>query len=273
MRTKAEMPEEKKKRFLEIAKTVPCTNGIKPERFIKLLKTNTGVVDALNKYGLDENGLELRNPLIVAFGDSVTGGHFESLHPIEEILGLIEKGEAISEPIGIRDLNKVYHEQFKMMLVDKYIATSVSVVNSGIAGDSIIGMEKRVYRDVIQHKPDLVIINGTLNWNPESGSLDDFRSALENIIHAIKKDTSADIILLTPNAISGMLPDELLEARVEIVRDVAKKEKASLVDAYKLWSELTTDKDELKQCLSNEVNHPTAAGHTVFALALMQLFQ
>jgi hypothetical protein len=31
--------------------------------------------------------------------------------------------------------------------------------------------------------------------------------------------------------------------------------------------------DELKKCLSNEINHPTAAGHKVFALALMQLFQ
>lgn len=272
MSTKVEMPEEKKKRFLKIAKEVPCTNGIKPERFIRSLKTNTGLTDSLTKSGLDENGLELRNPLIVAFGDSVTGGHFESLYPIDELLRLIEEGKPLVEPVGIRDLNKVYHEQFKMMLAEKFEATSVSVINSGIAGDTIMGMEKRVYRDVIQHDPDLVLINGTLNWNPELGNLGDFRTALENILHAIKKDTDADIILLTPNAISGLLPDDLLENRVDIVRDVAEKEQVSLVDTYKLWTEFTTDKDELKQCLSNEVNHPTAAGHTVFALALMQLF-
>ena len=273
MKTKIEMPEEKKKLFLKIAREVPCTNGIRPERFINILKTNTGVVDALTKCGLDGLGLERRNPLIVAFGDSVTGGHFESLYTIEELLRLIEKGEPIKEPMGVRDLEKVYHEQFKIMLAEKYVATSVSVINSGIGGDSIIGMEKRVYRDVIQHDPDLVIINGTLNWNEQLGTLNDFKSALENIIHAIKKNCTADIIVLTPNAISDLLPDELLGARVDIVRDVAQKEQVSLVDAYKLWSEFTTDSDELKKYLSNGINHPTAAGHKVFALALMQLFE
>ena len=86
----------------------------------------------------------------------MTGGHFESLYPIEELIRLIEKGEPIEEPINIRDLNKVYHEQFRMMLAKKYGTTSVSVINSGIGGDSMIGMEKRVHRDVIQHDPDLV---------------------------------------------------------------------------------------------------------------------
>jgi len=273
MKTKIEMPEEKKKRFLKIAREVPCTNGIRPERFIKVLKTNTGVVDSLTKYGLDKLGLERRNPLIVAFGDSVTGGHFESLYPIEELIRLIEKGEPIEEPMNVRDLGKVYHEQFRMMLAKKYVATSVSVINSGIGGDSMIGMGKRVYRDVIQHDPDLVIINGTLNWTEQFGTLDDFQAALEYVIHAIKKNCKADIVVLTPNAISNLLPDELLGARVDIVCDVAQREQVSLVDAYKLWSEFTTDSDELKKCLSNEINHPTAAGHKVFALALMQLFQ
>ena len=40
MKTKIEMPEEKKKRFLKIAREIPCTNGIRPERFIKVLKTD-----------------------------------------------------------------------------------------------------------------------------------------------------------------------------------------------------------------------------------------
>jgi len=209
----------------------------------------------------------------VAFGDSVTAGQFESLYPVEELIKLIEKGEPIEEPINIRDLNKVYHEQFRMMLTKKYGATSVSVINSGIGGDSMIGMKERVNRDVIQHDPDLVIINGTLNWAEQHGTIDDFQVALENIIQTIKKNCLADIICLTPNAISNLIPDELLETRVNIVRDVAQKKHASLVDVYKLWSLFTTDRDELKECLANKINHPTAAGHKVYALALMQLFQ
>ena len=209
----------------------------------------------------------------MAFGDSVTAGQFESLYPIEELIKFIEKGDPIEEPINIRDLNKVYHEQFRMMLAKKYGATSVSVINSGIGGDSLIGMKERVYRDVIQHDPDLVIINGTLNWTEQHGTLEDFQAELENIIQAIKKNCKANIVCLTPNAISNLIPDELLEARVDIVRGVTQKEQVSLVDVYKLWSLFTTDRDELKECLANEINHPTAAGHKVYALALMQLFQ
>ena len=272
MKTKVEMPIEKKRKFLKIAREVPCTNGIKPERFIKIMKTNTGIVDSLTKYGLDKQGMELRNPLIVAFGDSVTAGQFESLYPIKELIKFIEKGESIEEPINIRDLNKVYHEQFRMMLAKKYEATSVSVINSGIGGDSMTGMKERVYRDVINHDPDLVIINGTLNWTEQHGTLEDFQAKLENIIQAIKKNCESDIICLTPNAISNLIPDELLEKRVDIVRDVAQKKQVSLVDVYKLWSAFTTNRGELEECLANEINHPTAAGHKVYALALMQLF-
>ena len=70
-----------------------------------------------------------------------------------------------------------------------------------------------------------------------------------------------------------MIQTRLTCLLVDIVCDVAQREQVSLVDAYRLWSEFTTDGDELKKCLSNGINHPTAAGHKVFALALMQLFQ
>jgi hypothetical protein len=37
------------------------------------------------------------------------------------------------------------------------------------------------------------------------------------------------------------------------------REKVSFVDAYKLWSEFTTDGDELKKCLSSEIDHAPIA--------------
>ena len=42
------------------------------------MKENTGMTGGL--FGLtDEEGLERKNPVIAALGDSVTAGHFESL--------------------------------------------------------------------------------------------------------------------------------------------------------------------------------------------------
>ncbi len=272
MQTQFEMPADKQARLLQIAAEVPCTNGIKPERFMRLMQTNNALVAPLHLYGLDEHGLERRNPIIVAFGDSVTAGQFEIMFDPNDPAGLtamIREGV----PLQIADLAAVYHEQFRMLLAEKYGHTAVSVINAGIGGDNILSMHRRVYRDVIQHRPDLVIIAGTLNWSDQLGTPDDFGAALRHIVQAVKANTEADIVLLTPNPMSDVLPDNGLDARVQVVRDVAEAEGVSLVDAYKLWRIFTTDRAELRECLANHINHPTAAGHRVYALALMQLFQ
>ena len=50
----------------------------------------------------------------------------------------------------------------------------ITFVNSGIAGDNIYGkMKYRLNRDVIRYQPDLVIINATLNWSKNRGSLEE----------------------------------------------------------------------------------------------------
>lgn len=52
-----------------------------------------------------------------------------------------------------------------MALIDKYEQTSVSVINAGIAGDVLPMMLARTDRDVVRYDPDLVLINGPLNWD------------------------------------------------------------------------------------------------------------
>lgn len=271
MRSNYEMSVEQQGRILKIARETPCTNDLRPEKFIQLLKTNTGLIGVLTRSGLDEHGLERKNPVIVALGDSVTAGHFENLFPMDD---WAKVGEMVAQglPLEIVDLVNVYHEQFRLLLAEKYGVTSVSVINAGIAGDNIIGMFKRVYRDVIRYQPDLVIINGSLNWGEFLGTLDDFNRDLTGVVQAIKANTEADIILLTPNPIAELNANEQLAARVECIRNLAQQEHVSLVDVFKLWRRFTTDLSEAADCLANHMNHPTAVGHQVYALALMQLF-
>ena len=90
-------------------------------------------------------------------------------------------------------------KHFRNKLIDHFEQTSVSVINSGLAGDSIYGMYARLERDVIRYQPDLVLINGSLNWNDAFGGADKFKHKLRQMIQDIKSKTAADIILLTPN--------------------------------------------------------------------------
>ena len=45
---------------------------------------------------------------------------------------------------------------------------------------------RKIRRALLDHRPDLVIIAGTLNWSDELGTPDDFGAALRHIVQAVK---------------------------------------------------------------------------------------
>ncbi len=271
MKTRIETPLAKE--FIAYAlEHENCTTG-SPEHFLKVMKHNTGFVGGLTKYGHDRTGLERRNPLIVALGDSVTAGHFEMLvRDFSDFPAFIKAGKAVEAV----DERESYPEKFRERLSDRYEATSVSVINSGIAGDTILGMEARLSRDVISHQPDLTIINGSLNWGPEMGSNRLFAESLRRIVRRIKTETVSDIILMTPNMEwledSPFPAGEPLEERVGMIRKIAAEENVCLADAYAVWQDFVALGHPVKGLLANGQNHPTPAGHQVFAEILMKFF-
>ncbi len=250
-----------------------CIQG-SPEHFLKVMKHNTGFTGSLTKYGLDRKGLVRRNPLIVALGDSVTAGHFEMLvKDPADFPAFISAGKAVEAV----DERESYPEKFKNRLSDRYEATSVSVINSGIAGDTMLGMEARLTRDVITHEPDLTLINGSLNWGPECGDNLLFYQSLKRIIRRIKRETESDIVLLTPNMQDlSAAPFPIgapLEERVEMIRRLAAEENVCLADVYAVWEGFVNEGYPLSELLANRMNHPTPAGHRVYAEILMKFFE
>ena len=271
-RTKPEYAEA----FLRIVDETDTCGKLRPEHFIKVMKENQGGINAFSPFGPTDDGLERRNPLIVALGDSVTAGHFEPCGDLDEIIAVIESGGMPDLSKGeVVDVKEGYLDKFRSMLIDHFEVTSVSVVNSGIAGDTMYGMEKRVYRDVVRYQPDLVIINGSLNWGPECGDSADYEAVLRRVIAVIQNETKADIILMTPNM--EKLPDVLknpkspLIERVNIIRKLAEEKDCCLADTYLAWEKYEEDGYPAVELLANRGNHPSVTGHEGFAKALMKL--
>lgn len=263
------------KKLLDITDGSTCTGKERPVHFCRVMKENQGYIGKLNPYGTDGDGMEKRNPLIVALGDSVTAGHFEFCHDMDKVFHLLEKGvEAGDGPLEVVDASECYPERFRSLLIRAYRQTSVSVVNSGIAGDTLLGMQKRLYRDAIRYQPDLLIINGSLNWQPECGTVSFYKNVLREMIRAVKNETGTDIVLLTPN-MALKEPwgekDTTLEERVAVIRELAEEEKVCLVDYYHLWELYEQAGYPVAELLANGWNHPTAAGHEAYARALMKL--
>lgn len=275
MHTQYESPEEFSNALLQIVDHTRCINEVRPLSFIEKMKHNRGVARTVSLFGETEDGMEAGNPLIVALGDSVTAGHFESLYDLDTIVQWMEQRTlAYEKPVEVTDARVCYLEQFRLMLIDKYEYTSVSAINAGIAGDTISGMQKRLYRDVIRHQPDLLLINASLNWDLSCGNTADYARVFRQVIRTLKNEIIGDIVLMTPNMDRlGRFDNPLsdLHSRVEVIRDVAQEESLCMVDVFKLWEIYEAAGYPIEPLLANGLNHPSVVGHTVYARALMQL--
>lgn len=288
MRTTFRAEEKYGKILRKCAEEYCCDSPAKPERFIKVMEHNRGCISMMLGGKKDPEGLEWKNPVVVALGDSVTAGHFESLLPkdekerqtlMEEARKRMERGDMLP-PIEVTDARVCYPEQFRQMLIDKYEQTSVSVINAGIAGDNLQGMSDRLDRDVIRYQPDLVIINGALNWDSELGGAQDYKELLSSMVQRLKASTDADLILLTPN---GDLPGSVFggpaaketgtDLRSKMIREVAREQMVCLADVHRVWEMARERGCPWKKLLANGFNHPGVEGHEVYAEVLMKLLE
>ena len=301
MRTTFRIKQPYRDKFLQCAREMPCNSPVKPERFLRKMAMNQGTLGVLSGFGLDSQGLERKNPVIVALGDSVTAGHFERLPAmgdpqrsleaarqmkLVESLGPQGVEEAFLRgelkaltPVEITDARESYVEKFRELLLDQFELTSVSVINAGIAGDHLLSMIARAGRDVVRYQPDLVLINGVLNWGLNLGTTAQYREHLRGLVRKLRQETEADIVLLTPN---GDLPNpaypqapegERTVDRVQAVRQLAQEEQVCLADAYAVWERAREEGCPWEELLCNGFNHPSVEGQLVYAITLMKLCQ
>lgn len=216
-----------------------------------------------------EKGCDAAQPpvLIVAFGDSVTQG---------------------AMALGKWDPESVYHRKFQQELESVFPSTTFSTINAGVGGSSARQSIARVPRDILRHQPDLVLIAFGLNdCGGGSEALPDFAAALGEIIHAVRTETEADIILLTPphmatkrtgsvhvdhvGVVDGFIQSQnngTLALYAEVIRQVAREEVIALADIHAEWTRLRASGVDTNSWLSNGINHPDTQGHRLAATTL-----
>lgn len=134
---------------------------------------------------------------------------------------------------------------------DKY-----ELIGAGISGNKVPDLQKRLEKDVLSKKPDLVVIYIGINdvWhfyhdcckNTVKGtSKDVFEAGLKDIIGRIEKQ-GAEVILCTPTVIGEKAPgdnelDDELDAYADISRQVAKASHIELLDLRKIFQEYIKD--------------------------------
>jgi lysophospholipase L1-like esterase len=156
----------------------------------------------------------------------------------------------------------------------------------------------RFEKDVLAHKPDLVILLLGTNdaavdvWKdpPATGSrvsIDVFEQNMRGFISALKAQ-GTEIIMLTPpptrwtEKLKGMYgkppydPNDtdgfnvILKSYVERIREIAASEKVKLIDLYKVFSKYDKEKGQSMDDLFLDGLHPNTKGQALIAEPLLK---
>jgi acyl-CoA thioesterase-1 len=167
------------------------------------------------------------------------------------------------------------HETF-CALVQQELSRSgrpVEVVNAGIGGNTTEDGLKRFQTDVLDHKPNVVVLMFGLNdsWIDAGKSesrltVHEYRANLDTMLellsgHGIKA------VLMTPNpALAptyGAERNATLRPYVDVVRQLARHHELPLVDVYQHFAELALER-EINSLFTDDM-HPNPAGQKQIA--------
>ncbi len=220
----------------------------------------------MEKLQMDTDGLIKNGPInIVAFGDSVTHGARN----------------------GWNDYENVYWNLLKKKLNAVRDSVPINVINAGIGGITATASIARMRRDVLSHKPDMVIV--CFGLNDVNGTLEDYLNSLKTIF-ASCKDSGAEVIFLTPNMLNTYVAadtaeiykdyavvtagyqnegrmDEYIYSAVKLANEMD----ISVCDCYSEWKKLYEKGVDTTQLLINRINHPDQEMHNLFADMLFEL--
>lgn len=211
-----------------------------------------------DKILLDREGLEQEGAItIVAFGDSITHG-------------------ALS---GTFNYESVYHNRLKQKLNAFRDYIPVNVINAGIGGATAKSSICRLERQVLAHKPDLVIV--CFGLNDINGTLQEYLSSLKTIFLACRE--ACEVIFLTPNMLNTYVAQDTPKKHLDYAKvtaqyqtggkmdlyinsaiQLAKELDIEVCDCYSEWKKLS-EKEDTTQLLANRINHPREDMHELFA--------
>jgi lysophospholipase L1-like esterase len=195
--------------------------------------------------------LEAGEPVtIVAWGDSVTSG-----------------GDA-SVPA------KNYVNLFASTLQAKYPKAKITMFNAGIGGSNTNQRLPNLQKEVLDHKPDLVVIEyvNDMGMTPENLRKNYF-TAIDQI-----RAAGAEVIIQTPHfTMLTMMGGKSLRdpdgrRNCEGLRQIALEKSVGLSDAAKRWEHLWREGLPYITFLYNGINHPDDRGHKLFVDELMKFF-
>ena len=196
-------------------------------------------------------------------------------------------GDSITD-CGRRDnggtLGDGYVRWFDVLLTLREPEKQIRIINKGIGGDRVTGLEQRWTDDVLRHRPDWLSIKIGINdlhgylGNPSDHNTvtpQVYERAYDGILARTRKALPRCGILLidpfyisiekTPNLWRKKVLD-LLPTYIRIVHKMSRKYDTRLIQTHSIYQRLLKHRDADTFCA--EPVHPNQVGHAVIAEAV-----
>ncbi len=156
-------------------------------------------------------------------------------------------------------------------LAERFPHAVINVIVTAIGGENSEGGSRRFESEVLNHRPDVVTIDYTLN-DREIG-LERARKAWIAMIKEAQLK-GVKVLLLTPTPdLSAKLdsPADSLNQHAEQIRQLAREYHVGLVDSLAAFQQFAKGGGQIPTLMA-QGNHPNGKGHELVAKALVEWF-
>lgn len=171
--------------------------------------------------------------------------------------------------------DKAFPQAFTAWLRNRYPQANIHYVNAGTGGWNSDGKLPLLQKEVLDHKPDLVVIEFVNDMGMSREKI------FANYTEAVGKIRAqgGEVIILTPHftrpdwmgAGDNMRTPEI-RAAVTFLREFAAENKVGLADASRRWEHLWVEGLPYLTLENNAINHPDDRGHRLFVEELQKFF-
>jgi len=181
-----------------------------------------------------------------------------------------------------RPLGNGYVKLFADMLTIREPEKRITIINKGIDGDRVTGLQNRWSDDVLRHKPDWLSIKIGINdlhsvlfRDPDAVTPERYQRVYEAILSRTRKTLSkCEMLLIEPFYISTEQSEtsfrrdvlNLLPEYLDVIHAMSQKYDARLVKTHELFRNLL--KYHEPDIFCPEPVHPNLTGHLVIAEAI-----
>ncbi len=166
-----------------------------------------------------------------------------------------------------------YIDIFKDMLQKQYPATRINVVARGVPGDTADSGAYRLKWDILEYKPDCVLIQYALNDAFLGFTAGQFKMNIRKMIDAVREDPEADIVLLTSSYMGGNEDSGFVEEFYQQLIDLGNEYNLAVSLTHRYWKAKMDDGEtDFQSLVQYDMVHPTERGYRLMAEALMALF-